>query len=270
VGCAPEEEAEESAPGGAYEINIDPNAAPAEAPAETTEPAPAESPKPAPAEPEASAATAGAMAAVAGRVVFDGPAPERKPIDTKMDPKCAVLHAGEPLLTEQAVISADGGVANAFVYLKNPPAGDYPVPAEPAVLDQVGCAYVPRVLGVRAGQTVNVKNSDETTHNIRSFPTINKPFNISQPGPGVRERKFDEPEMHVKMKCDFHPWMTSHVFSMAHPFFAVTDADGKFSIANVPAGEYTVGVWHETFGEQEAVVTVGDSGAMVDFTFKAE
>jgi len=232
------------------------------------EPAAGDSPKVN--EPDAEPAAAVAAAGVNGRVVFDGPRPERSVIPTDPDPKCAILHGGEELLSELKVVSEDGGVQHAFVYVKNAPEGDYPVPSEPAVLDQVGCMYTPHILGFRAGQMFNVKNSDETIHNIRSYSKTNKPFNISQPTPGIRE--WDEPklpkaEMGVKMKCDFHPWMTAYVFAMDHPFYAVTDENGAFTISDLPDGEYTLGVWHEVWGEQEATITVADGSAEAAFTY---
>lgn len=244
-------------------------------PKPVAETAAAEEPMPeaAPATPETEpapepAAAETAAGGVHGRIVFDGPRPERSVIETeRSDPKCALLHGGEPVLSELRVVSEDGGVQHGFVYVKNPPAGDHPVPSEPAVLDQVGCMYVPHILGMRAGQTLNVKNSDETTHNIRSFPKTNKPFNISQPAPGIREREFPEPEMEIKVKCDFHPWMTAYVFSMEHPFFAVTDENGNFSIAGLPDGEYTLVAWHEVWGEQEAAISVANGTAEANFTY---
>lgn len=217
---------------------------------------------------EASETAATAGAGVHGRVVFDGPRPERPVIETdRSDPKCSILHGGEPVLSELRVVGEDGGVQYAFVYVKNAPAGDYPAPTEPAVLDQKGCMYSPHILGMRAGQTLNVQNSDETTHNIRSFSKENKPFNISQPAPGVREREFPEPEMAVKIKCDFHPWMTAYVFAMDHPFFAVTDETGHFSISGLPDGEYTLVTWHEVWGEQESSLTVANGSAEAAFTY---
>jgi hypothetical protein len=246
---------EDTAPQEPADPKVTPEAAPAEPAAEPME------------EPETEPAAETAAAGVTGRVTFDGPRPERQPLDTSMDAKCAILHGGEALYSENMVVSEDGGVQHAFVYIKSPPEGDYPVPGEPAVLDQIGCKYVPHIVGMRAGQTLNVKNSDETTHNIRSFPEINKPFNISQPEPGIRERQFPEPEMAVKIKCDFHPWMTAWVFAMTHPFFAVTDESGAYTIEGLPDGEYTLVAWHEEWGELEAAVSVKDGSGEVNFTY---
>ena len=205
-----------------------------------------------------------------GRVLFDGPTPKRFELDIETDLVCHESH-GDGLLSETEVVSADGGVRWAFVYVKNPPEGEIPVPEEHVVLDQIGCKYVPHVLGMRAGQVLDIKSSDETTHNVRSFPSRsggNKAFNISLTGPGIRERKksFSKAEPHVKVKCDIHPWMTGYVFSMAHPFFAVTDENGHFSIDGLPAGEYTLVSWHETYGEQETTVMI-EEGAVSETTF---
>lgn len=205
-----------------------------------------------------------------GRVTFEGPAPQRVELDIESDLVCLESHT-EALLSETEVVSADGGVQWAFVYVKNPPEDEVPVPEDHVILDQIGCKYVPHVMGMRAGQILDVKSSDNTTHNVRSFPSRsggNRAFNISITGPGVRERKksFSKAEPHVKVKCDIHPWMTGYVFSMAHPFFAVTDENGHFSIDGLPAGEYTLVSWHETYGEQETTVTV-DEGAASEATF---
>jgi len=238
----------------------------------STEDAPEVANTPAAAEPSAEAPAAAepapaAATGVQGRVTFDGPRPERPEISTAADAKCAILHGGEPLISELSVVSEDGGVQHAFVYVKNAPEGDHPLPSEPAVLDQSGCMYVPHIVGMRAGQTLNVQNSDETTHNIRSYSKANKPFNISQPVPGMRERQFPKPEMGVKIKCDFHPWMTAYVFAMSHPYFSVTDENGNFSISDLPDGEYTLVAWHETWGEQEAALTVSNGSGEASFTF---
>lgn len=212
---------------------------------------------------------------IAGHVMLHGTAPARAELDVGADAVCEEMHGDTPLLSDSAIVSANGDVQWAFAYVKNPPEGDYAVPEAHAVVDQIGCRYVPHVVGMRAGQVLDVKSSDETTHNVRSFPARsggNKAFNISLQGPGVRERKtsFSKPEMAVKLKCDIHPWMTGYVFAMAHPYYAVSDENGVFTIDGLPAGEYTLAIWHETFGEQETTVTVTDGAeAMAHVAFTA-
>lgn len=222
-----------------------------------------------------------ASAGISGTVTYAGEPPRRRPLDTEADPACAEMHMDEPLLSDEKVVGEDGGVNWAFAYVKNPPEKDYPVPETPAVLDQVGCRYTPHVMGARAEQTLDIRNSDETTHNVRSFSNrrfdgkiINTNFNFGQPGPGVRQQVFENPEMAIKIKCDIHPWMQSYVFAMEHPYFDTTNADGRFVIPTdgLPAGEYTVVVWHEAWGELEQTVTLPEDGASaeVNFEFSAE
>jgi len=212
----------------------------------------------------AAAAADASTGSIAGKVSFDGPAPTRAALETEGDPKCHALHASAPLLSDREVVSADGGVRWAFAYIKNPPAGTFPMPAGPEELDQIGCAYTPHVIGLRVGQKLNIKNTDPTLHNVRGIARNNKPFNFGQPEASPpRERVFDKAEMEIRVKCDIHTWMTGFIFAMDHPFFAVSDAEGKFSIAGLPAGDYTLAVWHEAYGTQEVQVSV-KAGAGTD------
>ncbi len=216
------------------------------------------------------AATEALSPSLSGKIVYDGPAPKRASLETEGDPKCHAMHSDEPLKSDREVVSADGGVRWAFAYIKNPPAGDYPAPSTAAHMDQVGCAYTPHVLGVQVGQKVEIKNSDPTLHNVRGIARTNKPFNFGQPeGSAPRERVFDKAENEIRLKCDIHSWMTGYIFAMEHPFFAVSDENGAFSISGLPAGDYTLVVWHESFGEQEVLVTVGaDGSGSATVTFK--
>ena len=194
-----------------------------------------------------------------GTVRFEGPRPKRKPLP--LDEASRKLYEGKPPLDENLLISESGGLANVFVYVKSPIQGDFPLPKEPAVIDQQKSMFRPRVQGIRVGQDVVMKNGDPFIHNIRSLSKKNRPFNIAQPADSEdREKIFDKAEGPITIKCDFHPWMTAHFHVMDHPFFAVTDAEGKFNIPDLPDGEYTLLAWHEEFGEREAtaVVTKGD------------
>ncbi len=231
--------------------------------------APAAVGTPAPDAAPASTAAA-APSTVAGKVTFEGTPPERAVLETQGDPKCAAMHTDAPLLSDREVVSADGGVQWAFVYVKNPPAGDFPVPAEEVVLDQIGCRYTPHVLGVRVGQTLSLHNSDALLHNVRAIARENKPINYGQPaGSAPRKKVFDKAEMEIRMKCDVHPWMTAFTFAMDHPFFAVSDENGSFTIPNLPAGDYTLVCWHESYGQQETSISVKDGAPTeVSFTVK--
>lgn len=185
---------------------------------------------------------------VTGRVVLEGTPPPEIVVDFSPDPRCAALHT-EPVTTRHYVVGEDQGLANVFVYIREGvPAGEYPLPDEVPLLDQVDCAYMPYVLGVRVGQTFQVKNSDPTMHNVHATPdrrTGNRGFNFAQPFKGlVSERSFTAPEVAIRFKCDVHPWMFAYVAVVEHPFFAVTDEAGRFEIPDLPDGKYTIEAWH--------------------------
>lgn len=212
-------------------------------------------------------------ASVSGKITLDGAAPKMKKIKADADPVCASLHADKPMTSEEVLVGADGALQNVFVYVKSGLAGKtYEAPKESAIIDQHGCQYRPHVFGMMVGQVLEVKNSDETSHNIHAMPKNNDEFNKAQPAssPNIK-RKFPKAEIMVPFKCDVHPWMGSYVGVMENPFFATTGADGAFSLKNLPAGDYEIGIWHEKYGEQTAKVKVGDGESKTqDFKFKAE
>lgn len=196
---------------------------------------------------------------VSGRVVFKGKAPARQAIKMSSDPSCAV-GAGQKPLNDSVLVGADGSLQNAFVYIKDglDPAYTFETPSPPVVLDQKGCFFVPRVMGLRVGQPLEMANTDPTFHNIHALPKQNREFNHGlAPGIPPMRHTFTTPEVMVRFKCDVHGWMAAHIGVMAHPFFAVTAADGTFSFPGVPPGTYTVEAWHEVFGRRTAQVIVG-------------
>jgi hypothetical protein len=220
--------------------------------------------------PRAESAEKSSPPTLTGRVVLKRTPPKRRIVNMSKDANCIKLHKGEPVLDEDLIVSADGGVKNAFVYVRRgAPEGDYPPPESPAILDQKGCMYHPRVQGVLVGQKVLVGNGDPVTHNVRSFPVLNRPFNFGQPpDTEPRERVFDKPEREIEVQCDFHPWMHAYIFVMDHPFFAVTADDGTYAIPGLPPGEYTLAIWHEKLGRKQQTVTIDKSGqAELNFAY---
>ena len=191
-----------------------------------------------------------------GVVHFDGTPPERKLMAIGSTAGCE--HHPEPPLTEEVLVD-DGKLANVFVYIKQgledwivPPPSD-----APAVLSQTGCMYRPRVLGMRTGQKLLVRNSDPATHNVHARPERNEGFNQSQTSgsPDV-EWTATKPEVMISFGCDIHPWMKAWIGVRDHPYFAVTGADGSFTLAGVPAGEYVLESWHEKYLKKSGKVTV--------------
>jgi len=212
-------------------------------------------------------------ATVTGTVKWEGTAPKRREIDMSADKYCANCYAeGEVPVSETAIVAEDGSMANVFIYLKGDGLKGWKFPDGTAtrVLDQVNCHYTPHVLGAQKGDALHVKNSDGTMHNIHATPMEGGDdlFNQGQPNKGDVYKTTVDTAGFVRVKCDVHGWMGAFICVVSHPFFAVTGEDGKFSIANVPAGDYTVVAWHEKYGEQEMNVSVKDGEAKsTSFTF---
>ncbi len=215
------------------------------------------------------ATTAGTLT---GTIKFTGRKPARKLIDMSEDPACVEAHHSKAY-DESVVVNPNGTLANTFVYLKSGLEGKtFPVPATPVVIDQHGCWFHPRVMGIQTGQTLQVTNSDPVTHNIHPLAQINREWNHSQgQGDAPLARRFIKPEIMIRVKCNIHSWMRAFIGVVEHPYFAVTGADGSFEIRNIPPGDYVVEAWQETLGTQEQKITVTPSGKIeTNFTFKGE
>jgi plastocyanin len=230
---------------------------------------PAEGPKTAPAYFKVDPGTAGT---IKGSIAFTGKKPARMPIDMSGDPACVEAHHGKPF-DESVIVNPNGTLANVFVYIK---AGledkTFEAPAKPVIIDQKGCWFHPRVVGIQVGQVYHVTNSDPVTHNIHPLAQTNREWNHSQ-GPGDPEltRKFTRPEVMIPVKCNIHSWMHAFIGVLPHPYFAVTDDHGTFKLENLPPGDYIVAAWHEKYGSQERKISLTKSGTSeVTFTFKGE
>ncbi|MBC8322993.1 MAG: hypothetical protein H8E70_05450 [Candidatus Marinimicrobia bacterium] len=205
---------------------------------------------------------------LSGTVNYDGKIPKKKTLRMDSDPVCNAAHS-EAVYKQSFLVDENGNLANVLVYIKN--ISSDTAPSEIAVLDQNGCMYNPRVLGVQAGQEIKILNSDPTMHNIHGLPKVNREFNFGMPKT-VKEKSitFDKVEDVFVVKCDVHPWMKSYVQVFDHPYFAVTGIDGKFTINNIPPGDYEVVAWQEKFGSKRTLlkqVTVGKDSQTLDFTF---
>jgi plastocyanin len=213
-----------------------------------------------------------AVGGISGRISFEGAPPAPKQIhNLSKDPVCASAHKS-PVYLEDGRVNSDGTLPNAFVYIQSGAEKlHFRIPSKPAVLDQVGCVYTPHVLGVMVGQELDIVSSDPTTHNVRITPQNNPEWNHSQPPGGAPLRKkFSRPEIMIPVDCNQHPWMDAYIGVTSNPFFSVSGSDGKFLIADVPAGEYTLAVWTAKFGTQERRITVQPGQtASADFIFKA-
>lgn len=216
----------------------------------------------------ASATGIEAAATVSGKASFNGTAPARRTIKMSADPVCDKANPGGRQ-GEAMAISSNGAIANVFVYVKEGVSGEHETPKAPVTIDQSGCMYSPRVIGAQVGQPIEIINSDATLHNVHALPKASKQFNSAMPMKGMKiKKRFTAPEIMVRVKCDVHPWMASYVGVLEHPFYAVTGADGSYSISGLSAGTYTLEAWHERLGTQTSTVTVADgAAASADFSF---
>ncbi|HEY3634446.1 MAG TPA: carboxypeptidase regulatory-like domain-containing protein [Caldimonas sp.] len=200
-----------------------------------------------------------------GRVVLAGTAPAAKKIDVTIDQYLC----GNQKEAQDLILSARNEVANAVVWLENPPPGaTWPAGENKATVDQNGCVFVPRVAIVPVGGTVDFLNTDRLLHNIHAQPKLNEAFNRTQPKNRTVPVTFSKAEI-VRVDCDLHSWMTAWVVVAPHPYYAVTRADGQFSFEGLPPGSYRLQIWHERLGPiTRQVIVPATGGASVSVEMK--
>lgn len=205
--------------------------------------------------PVAQAPSTGPTGSVTGTVSLSGTQPKPEPLQRASDPFCAKTEA-----VDETVLAKAGKLQNVVVRVVEAVPGAT-LPPDPAIVDQQGCMYRPRVQAAMRGQRLQIRNSDGTLHNIHSYEGMKTGFNLAQPpgAPGV-ERPLGAAVAVVKLKCDVHPWMTGYIVLTDHPFAATTGEDGTFRIAGLPPGRYTLEAWHEKLGTKRVEVTVAPNG----------
>jgi len=204
-------------------------------------------------------------AEIQGRVVLAGEAPAPKKVPITIDQYVCGTEQTEGDL----VVSSAREIRNVVVWLETPPPGaPQEPPAAATAMDQKDCVFIPRVIIVAAAGTVDFLNSDRLLHNLHSVSKDNATFNRTQPKGRTIPITFGRPEI-VRIDCDLHSWMRGWVVVAPHPFYALSDARGRFKLDNVPAGQYTLRVWHERLGELSRPVTVTDGGAPLTIELRA-
>lgn len=212
---------------------------------------------------------------ITGTVTLKGTPPkEADNTALKNDLTCGKFHTTMPT-THHYVVGSKGELANVVVMLKGISGKSTGANAAPAVLDQVGCEYVPSILAVQTGQKITVKNSDPAPHNVHTLPTAggNKEENkLQAAGAAPFTFTFASAEPFLKFKCDVHNWMFAWVMVVDHPYFALTDKDGKFTIKDVPPGKYTVTALHRKAAPTgvDKEIEVKDGEVKQDFTLEVK
>lgn len=205
---------------------------------------------------------------ISGTIHFTGKVPPRVKIDMGQDPACSLADAN---YTEQYMVN-NGNLQNVFIYVKDGLGNKlYAAPSTPVVMDQKSCRYTPHVIGAMVGQQIKFTNSDNTMHNVHMTPQIgtNQTVDISEaPNDSGETRTLATPELMIPVRCNNHPWMEAFINIVSNPFYAVSDADGHFTIKGLPPGTYTIVADHEQLGQQTATVTVtAKQTAAQDFSY---
>ena len=206
---------------------------------------------------------------ISGVVKFEGDVPEKKALEITKDEKVC---GADPKFDESLVVGEGNALKNTIVYLIDISAGKDLDKKAKTEIDQKGCKFTPHVQIVPVGARLTMLNSDKIMHNVHIFG--NNPVN--KPQPKTRRKMplkaVKEAEGPVSVKCDIHGWMSAWIAYVPHPYFAVTNEKGEFTLEDVPAGEYKLGYWHEACGtnsKDPVAVTVEAGGTVTqDFTLK--
>ncbi len=208
---------------------------------------------------------------IKGSVLFSGPAPKPRKLDLSANPTCERQHL-KPVFAEDALIGKSGGIENTLVLIESGlPDVRWTAPNVSVTMDQAGCVYAPHMIAMMVGQPLQVSNSDSVNHNVHSESSANAPFNVLEPPKSnTVTHRFDHQELMIPFTCGVHGWMRAYVSVVAHPFFAVTDKDGAFSLKGIPPGDYKVEAIHERFGHQtKAVQLTASASQALDFAYTA-
>ncbi len=205
---------------------------------------------------------------IRGTVKFVGDASKILPMQTGKD--VAVCGASKP--TSRLSVGKDNGVAESLIMIEGIDAGKPPANGPAPVISQINCAYVPHLILLPAGSPLEIVNADPILHNVhvyRGEKDDNSVFNIAQPIRGhhtvIKGTLFTEPGIY-RAVCDAgHPWMSAYVVVTRHPYYAVTDQDGRFVLENVPPGSYKLKMWHEGVRVTNAAK---ENGAVKSYTYE--
>jgi hypothetical protein len=205
---------------------------------------------------------------IVGEIKYAGDPPPPEKIEVTKDTN---ICGSEPKISPVLVVGANKGISDVVASLPDIQKGKaLGKPDKPPVLDQKSCEYHPYAQIFPVNTTLEIVNSDDVLHNVKTKGGSKTTFNIAQP---KFKRKltveFKIPEI-VQVECNVHGWMNAILVVVDHPYNALTDPNGSFKIADVPPGKYTLKLWHSKLGEQTKEVTVGSKEEVkVAFEMKA-
>jgi plastocyanin len=180
---------------------------------------------------------------IAGRVTYNGAKPAADPVIVQKDQDaCGVWHPNP------SNPGSGDGIAGVVVYLdtitEGKPFSEFNTPA---TLDQRGCEFLPHTQIVKLGTKIVVTNSDKVLHNFHFYLNGKTVMNEPQPeGAPPREVVLPDPGLNI-VHCDVHPWMRGFVMVAEHPYYAIADSTGHYTLSNVPPGTYTVKMWRDSW-----------------------
>jgi hypothetical protein len=182
---------------------------------------------------------------ITGTVKWTGPVPKMVPLAINKDPDVCDPQAVKKRDLERLLVSANGGVANTIVFLKNVTKGKaMDLPETRQSLNQKNCRYEPHILLVPKDATVHLKSSDPILHTVHMSGASD--YNLPFPFANQTITRSMNREGLVDLRCNAgHVWMNGEMMVVSHPYYAVTDEDGNFRLTNVPPGEYEIEAWHE-------------------------
>jgi plastocyanin len=160
--------------------------------------------------------------------------------------------------------------ADAVIYVEKTPGTSFPVPKEHAKINQKNLKFNPHVLPILVGTTVDFLNSDDVLHNVFSPDACSEKMNLGTwPKGEIRSFTFKQPGCTATMLCNVHPEMQAYVLALETPYYAVSSENGIYEIKNVPAGKYTLKIWHEKLKAQTVSVEVPEKGNVtIDFEIR--